>query len=271
MARFLRRVGTVRGHFQSSNCGDSRTCHFFGRSDHLINFYRLQLADESSDRIRKRNQKQQNQYQNNQQQQQNSSSRWWNKQLNSISIDQSQQSFDSNMVNATPRSDVVPLGSSDQIDFLSRQAHWIVFKSNIAKFNDNKSNLSYIDSGATHNFIHKRSFFKTFKEITPQNVKIADGFSKIIGKGTININLGITITMEAYFGRDVSNNILTPHIISEFFEVHMTSSICDHKSCLLFRKGSHSIDDIVLKTKWINGIYQVDKSCLNKVALTSST
>lgn len=139
------------------------------------------------------------------------------------------------MANAGYRSDIAPQGPSDQINVFSRQTHLIVFKSNIAKVNDTKSNVSYFDSGATRNFIHKRFLFKTFEEITQQNVKITDGFSKVFGKGTIDINLGTTITMEEYFAPDFCGNILATHIISEFFEVHMTFSIRAHKSCVLFK------------------------------------
>lgn len=79
---------------------------------------------------------------------------------------------------------------------------------------------------------------KTFKELSSQNVKLADGSSKIIGQGTIDINLETTITMNAYYAADFSTNILATNIISDFFEVHMTSSLRPYKSCFLFKKGS---------------------------------
>lgn len=161
------------------------------------------------------------------------------------------------MANVTPRnaiSDVATPGPSDQLNFLPRNETLIVFKSNIAEHNDSKSHVCYIDSGATHNFIQNRFVFKTFEEIKAQNFKITDLFSKIIGKRTIKRNLGTTITMEAYYTPDFINSIIATHIISDFFEVHMTSFMYKDNSCLIFKKGSITVNDIVWETKSVNGL-----------------
>lgn len=146
-----------------------------------------------------------------------------------------------------------------------------MYRSIIAKVNDAKSNISYIDSGGTHNFMNNKSIFKHFEEISPQYFKTAHGFSQIIVKGTININLDITITMEAYYAPDFSNNILSTHIIYSFLKVQMTSSIFTNKSCFLFKNGSLRVDVILMKVKCVNSLYPVDESSTNKVALAALT
>lgn len=64
----------------------------------------------------------------NQQQKYNYGQRWEGNQLILTRRNQNKQSFDENMANATARSNVAPPGPSDQLNFIPRQAHFIVLK-----------------------------------------------------------------------------------------------------------------------------------------------
>lgn len=62
----------------------------------------------------------------------------------------------------------------------------------------------------THDLFHDKTVFETLDSVSPQKVKIADGTSKIIGKGTVKVKLGTDIEMEAYYfsSKIVSANTL---------------------------------------------------------------
>lgn len=66
--------------------------------------------------------------------------------------------------------------------------------------------------------------FETIDTVSLQKVKMADGISTTIGKGTIMVNFGTEITMEAYYAPYFSSNILSAIVISDFFEVIITPS-----------------------------------------------
>lgn len=68
-------------------------------------------------------------------------------------MNKNEQLFNANLDNEIPRRDVAQTRSSDNLKFFPRKAQIIVFKLNIAKLNEVKSNISNTDSGATQNFI----------------------------------------------------------------------------------------------------------------------
>lgn len=131
------------------------------------------------------------------------------------------------------------------------------FRSNVARTGRDKNNDAYIDSGASHNFFHRRCLFSSYEQITPESVQIADGTSAIVGKGTVKVWLGKDVTMMAYHAPDFNANIVASHSLSESFEVLMSSSIRNEKTCALFRLGSLKKEDIVWETKCFNGLYPI--------------
>lgn len=78
------------------------------------------------------------------------------------------------------------------------------------------------------------------------------------------------ITMEAYYAPVFSSNIIASHLLSDFFEVHMISSLRKEKSCLLLRKGSFNIGDVLWETKCLNGIYHIQPSAVQSTDLSAS-
>lgn len=103
------------------------------------------------------------------------------------------------MSNAKPRDDNPPPPPSQSTNVFPPHAQFIMFKSNVTKVSSEKSKPCYIGSGATLKFLNDKSQFDTHEEISPQSVKIAKGKSQIIGKGSVTLNLGINITMKAFF------------------------------------------------------------------------
>lgn len=247
------RGGRGRFHFNTN----SRTCHYCGKPGHFIKFCRLRISDEASGRIRKPAHQSQNSHGHNYNSNPNGGNNahiqtdsWGGQNVPSV-----------NMANATPLNDV-PTPPAQASQFFPPQAHVVRFESKLASVGSDKTNDSFIDSGATHNFFHSKAAFETFDEITEQKVRTADGTSRIIGKGTVKINLGIVITLEAFYAPDFSSNIIASHILSEHFEVIMSSTLRPYKSCILMKKGILNTEDIVWETKSKNGLYVIPSSAL---------
>lgn len=87
-----------------------------------------------------------------------------------------------------------------------------------------------------HNFFHSSHSCDTLEEITPQDLKIPEGTSQIIAKGTKHVNFGVNITMEAYFAPDFSYEIIAFHMFSDFTSLHH----CEKKSNAWFSEKVHS-------------------------------
>lgn len=269
------RGGRGRGGY--FNQGDARTCHYCGKRDHFIKFAACALLTKHQVAIRKPNyhNNQPNQYHNNNFQPTNNPGTQWGSHPGSSSGhqqgQQQHQGFNANIAQATQGNEEPPPHPSQSTNFFPpRQAYLVAFKSTIATVNHSKSNVSFIDSGATHNFFNNKLAFQELEEIPPQPVKIAEDVSYIVGKGKVKIILGKAITMEAYFAPDFSSNIIASHLLSDHFEVHMTSSLRNEQSCLLFKKGSLSLEDIVWETKCKNGLYPVQESNIDMTELSVS-
>lgn len=76
-----------------------------------------------------------------------------------------------------------PLAIDNQFPFgHPRQARMAKFRSNIAQSGNKKTSEAYIDTGATHNFIHNRSAFISYSTIEPESVESASTTTQLIGK-----------------------------------------------------------------------------------------
>ena len=130
------------------------------------------------------------------------------------------------------------------------------FKSNVARVGEDRTDDAFVDSGATHHFFHTKSKFIDYKWVETAAVKTAEGVSHIVGKGTIKIKINgqTELTIEAFHAPDFSSNILASHLLSEFYEVLMTSTF-GPKECILFQKGSFDIENAALRIPCDGGIY----------------
>ena len=88
-------------------------------------------------------------------------------------------------------------------------------KSKIATVGEEKSENSYIDSGATNHFFHRRSAFETNESMQPELVSTAEGNSYLVGKGTVYFSIGGGITVTADHASQFTSHILANYLLSD--------------------------------------------------------
>lgn len=67
----------------------------------------------------------------------------------------------------------------------------------MAQFADEKSPVTYIESGATHHFFYHRAVFTIYSIISEEPIKAAAGVPMIVGKGHVRLPIGNGILVEA--------------------------------------------------------------------------
>lgn len=101
-------------------------------------------------------------------------------------------------------------------------------------------------------------------------MKTAERTSEIIGEGQVRVNLDVIISLQAYYAPEFNSKIIASHILSDVFEVHVTSSLRKEKSCLVLRNRSLNIDDVLCESKCLSGLYPIQPSPLPAQALSVS-
>lgn len=235
---------------------DNRTCHYCGKSGHFIKFCRFRIQEEEGGggRISKPNR--QGRYNNGQNEQVRSLGNTYQQAQNSHSHGQQGNNqvgqFGANLSQVPQPAFDDPPPSNPY--FGNPQARMARFKSKVASLSENKTDDSFIDSGATHHFFHRRSSFITYEIIKPETVLVAHGSSMVVGKGNVNVAIGNGIIVEAFHAPEFSSNILANHLLSEIFNIFYTSED-ENKRCEILKKGSRT--DVVHVFKCIDGLYPV--------------
>lgn len=100
--------------------------------------------------------------------------------------------------------------------------------------------------------------FKSFAVIPEHIVKVANGTPTMSGKGTVKIYFGHTaLVMDAYYALKFTTNIVAFDVLSDHVEVLMTSSLRPTKACMLFKKGSLNMKDIIWETTSEKNMYPI--------------
>lgn len=79
----------------------------------------------------------------------------------------------------------------------------------------------------------------------------------VYGKEMVNIILEVPIKLEVYFALNFSANKIASYILSESLEVQISTTIRQEKFCLLFKRGSLNMDNLIFGTKFENGLFPV--------------
>ena len=241
--------------------GMKRTCHYCNKPGHFIRFCRLRIANEGGGRInrptrgngRGRGRGRGGRGGNNNQgyngnNNHNNNSDDGNNHLNQMTT------AVVNALRAFPMPDAPP-PPPPRNPFGGAHMAQIKFKSQVAQVSTEKSDQALIDSGATHHFVHDKKLFDNYESITEAVVNTADGESRVVGKGLVNISLGSKIVATAYYAPGFKNHILATHLLSETYEVVFSSSLRPDKSCVMFKKGSYNVDDVTWETACVDGLY----------------
>lgn len=136
------------------------------------------------------------------------------------------------------------------------------YKSKIASLGDVKRNEDLIDSGATHHFFFAKSSFLTYESMKPEAFLAAHGESMIVGSGTVNVNIGNGIMLKVYHAPAFSSNILASHLLSESFNVFITSD-GGNKRCEILKKETR--DHIIEYILCIDGLYPLKTTSSRQV------
>lgn len=91
-------------------------------------------------------------------------------------------------------------------------------------------------------------------------------------KGIVWIPLNGGIQIHANHVPHFTSNILAGNMLSDHFEVLRSSSIRSYKGCVIFRKGSLRVEDIICETRCIDRLYPMSLSdCQSSRILRTST
>lgn len=87
----------------------------------------------------------------------------------------------------------------------------------------------------------------------------------MIGKGTVQVFLGRSVTTPAYHTPEFNCNVLALHVLSEHFNILITSSRNMEKCCIMFNKTDSKIMTPQYTVKCENGLYPLH-SVINQSA-----
>lgn len=115
-----------------------------------------------------------------------------------------------------------------------------------------ESNVAFVASGVLHNFFHRRTSFADYQSISTASVQVAHSVSRIVGELILHVWLGMDVFTEAYHEPEFASNILARYILSETFEVVLSSSLRVANSCLLYKPSSLSNEYLVWEISYVN-------------------
>ena len=109
----------------------------------------------------------------------------------------------------------------------------------VATGSDEKCSDAYIDSGATHQFFHRKSSFITYERIEPESVKAASSTSKLVGKGTTKLPFDNGTIIEAYHAPGFSSNIKSARFLLKTYKVEFSENEQGTAFCYMYHKESN--------------------------------
>lgn len=111
-----------------------------------------------------------------------------------------------------------------------------------------------VDLEVTETLFHDKASFQTYSSIPLEVVHASHGETRSIAKGTVNITIDGGIIQEAYKAPQFSSHIIAAALLSDHFEIFMSSSLKNEKDCLLFKKGAFAVHGIVWQTPVVHGL-----------------
>lgn len=131
----------------------------------------------------------------------------------------------------------------------------VKFRTSIATFRKDKQEDAYVDSGATHNFFHRRSSFLSYENIDQETVEAANGTSLLLGKGIVWISVNGGMHVEAFHAPHFRSNIVAVGVLSEDFDVLFSSSFKYFHGYFMLPQGSSNPVDVIWETSCSDGLY----------------
>lgn len=123
--------------------------------------------------------------------------------------------------------------------------------------------LTYIDPGASHCFISRRTFIH-YDPLQARYFQFASASSRVVGKRKAQLNLNRSIAVDVYHNPEFSCNIVLAQVFSKSFEVLFSSSFRRYIACFLFQKALAAEKDSIWETRCKSRLYRINAPTRNQ-------